>query len=63
MKDTQIKVGDTIWVDKGRLSLDSGELKSVDGFSASGFFGTYCSDSEGREKTFDQTVHKVTKKE
>lgn len=57
----KIQVGDEIWIDKGRLGSDSGEVLSINGFSIGGFNGTYFSNSEGREKGFDQTVHNISK--
>lgn len=59
----EIKVGDIIWVDKGRLGLDSGEVKSIDEYTVGGFNGVYFSDTEGRDKGFDQTVHNISLKE
>ena len=56
-----IKVGDTIWINKGKLGVDSGKLLSIEGISIGGYFGTYFSNTEGRVKGFDQTVHGIEK--
>ena len=56
-----IKIGDRIHVYKSRLGSDTGILKSVDGFSCGGFFGTYLSDFDGKVHNFDQTVWEITK--
>lgn len=59
-KTNRINVGDEIIVDKGILGTDYGILKSIDGFSCGGFFGTYESYEHGL-KTFDQTIHVLKK--
>lgn len=56
-----IAIGDEIVVDKGRLGNDIGILKSVDGISCFGYFGTYESYKYGM-KGFDQFVHTIAKK-
>jgi hypothetical protein len=58
-KPEEIEIGQKIQVDRGLGVVDYGTLKSVDGISSGGFFGTY-TDSRDKTKTFDQTVHTIT---
>lgn len=48
-----IRINDKIIVDSGILGTGSGTLKSIDGFSAMGWVGTY-EDESGRLRNFDQ---------
>ena len=56
----EIKVGEAILVDKGRLGLEEGILVSVDGCSAFGFYGTYKTEAGGI-KAFDQSIHSISR--
>ena len=60
-KQTLIKAGDRIIVDKRMLGMDMGTFISTEGSSVGGYWGIYRSDKDGEEHIFDETVHRIIK--